>query len=299
MAFAKGTPSQVSTRIINAAFGLCESEVRFYNELQPAVAEATLTPYIARLGSGGRFAIALNTIDPTDATFFATGDTVTIAHAEAMMDTLARLHAPFWCSPRFSADLSWVTPYSRRRGWPIARGVMPVYNNMWLQRRDDVPASVKKLTSFYLQHRRAFEGVWERLPPTLCHGDTHAANTFLRSDGSVGVFDWQQLHRMHGMRDVTYFIGWSLEPDIRRATERELIARYLDGLARNGVTEVPSLAEAMKLHSLFMIDAWSSVWPALAIYNDDIGLQQRLLRRFAETLLDLDTARALRSALAD
>jgi len=88
-AFAKGTPSHVSTRILNSAFGLCESEVRFYTELQPAVVDVSLTPYVARMRSGGRFAIALETLGPDDATFFDTGDTVPLAHAEAMMAALA------------------------------------------------------------------------------------------------------------------------------------------------------------------------------------------------------------------
>lgn len=296
-AFAKGTPRQLSTRIINAAFGLCESEVRFYNELQSAVSDVTLTPYIARLRSGGRFAIAVNTIEATDATFFLPGDTVSTEHAGAMMDTLAKLHAAYWRSPRFHTDLSWVTAYSRRPGWPIARGVMPLYNRIWLQHRDDVPAEVKYLTSLYLKNRSAYERVWERLPPTFCHGDTHAANTYLRSDGTVGLFDWQQPHRMHGMRDVAYFIGWSLDPAVRRVTERDLIARYLEGLKQRGITDIPTLAEAYDLHRLLMVDAWNSVWPALAIYVADADLGERLIARFSETLMDLGTAAALQAAL--
>lgn len=296
-AFAKGTPSTVAPRVINAAFGLCESEVRFYNELQPAVADMTLTPYVARLGAGGRFAVAVNTIESVDATFFETGDTVSLAHAEAMMDALARLHSAYWCSSRFDTDLSWITVYSRRPGWPIARGVMPLYNKIWLQKRDDVPLEVRQLTALYLRNKSALERVWERLPPTLCHGDTHAANTFLRVDGSVGIFDWQQPHRMHGMRDVSYFIGWSLDPATRRMREHELISRYLEGLRCRGVSDTPTHAEAFRLHRLFMIDAWNSVWPALAMYNDDKALEDRLLGRLCETLLDLETADALRSVL--
>lgn len=295
--FAKGTPSQMSTRILNSAFGLCESEVRFYTELHSAVADVTLTPYLARLRTGGRFAIALQTIAADDATFFQTGDVVPCAHAEAVMDALATLHAAYWCSPRFATDLAWLTVYSRRPGWPIGRRVMPYYNKTWLQRRDDVPAAVKRLTSCYLKNQAALDGVWEALPPTFCHGDTHAGNTFRRADGSAGLFDWQQPHRMHGMRDVSYFIGWSLDTDSRHAVERDLIARYLDGLRRGGVAETPSLTEAFELHRLLMVDAWNSAWAPLAIYNEDEDLCDRLLRRFTETLLDLDTAQALQAAL--
>ncbi|HBZ71890.1 MAG TPA: hypothetical protein DEP35_20060 [Deltaproteobacteria bacterium] len=297
-AFAKGTPSTISSRILNAAFGLCDSEVRFYNQLQAAVAEITLRPYVARVRTGGRFAIAVQTIGEDEAHFFQTGDTVPLSHAQGMMDALASLHAQYWESPRFTTDLSWITVYSRRPGWPIGRRVMPYFNSRWLQKRDDVPALVKRLTSFYLQNQAALDRVWEALPVTLCHGDTHAGNTYQRADGRSGVFDWQNVHKLHGMRDVTYFIGWSLDPDDRRAHESTLISRYLDNLVTHGVRNAPDLAVAFELHRLFMVDAWNSAWAPLAIGGmDPGGVGDRLIARFTKTLLDLDTEQALRSAL--
>ena len=298
-AFAKGTPSTIPTRILNSAFGLCESEVRFYNELQPAVAELTMEPYVARLRTGGRFAIAVEIARPEDSEFFEIGDTVPLAHAEGMMDALALLHSQYWQSPRFATDLSWITVYARRPGWPIGRKVMPYFNKKWLRNREDVSPEIKHLTTFFLENQDALDRVWEALPPTLCHGDTHAANTYSRHDGTSGLFDWQNMHKLHGMRDVTYFIGWSLDPDLRSASEKDLIGRYLDGLAERGVAEVPSLAEAFELHRLFMVDAWNSAWAPLAIEQavTPDGLAEKLIRRFSETLGDLGTGQALRSAV--
>jgi Ser/Thr protein kinase RdoA (MazF antagonist) len=212
------------------------------------------------------------------------------------MDVLAKLHAAYWESPRFESDLTWITEYSRRPGWPIGRRVMPYFNKKWLQKRDDVPIEVKRLTSYYLDNQDALDKVWEAWPPTFCHGDTHAGNTYVRADGTAGIFDWQQPHKMNGMRDVTYFIGWSLDPATRRAAEKDLISRYLERLAEHGVDETPTLSEAFELHRLLMVDAWNSAWAPLAIYNEDQDLCDRLLRRFTETLLDLDTAQALRAA---
>ncbi len=298
-AFAKGTPSTIPTRLLNSAFGLCESEVRFFEELQPAVAEMTMTPYVARLRSGGRFAIAMEIADPNDYDFFELGDTVPLSHAEGMMDALAILHARYWRSPRFATDLSWITVYARRPGWPIGRKVMPYFNKKWLQTRDDVPAEVKATTSYFLDHQDLLDRVWEALAPTLCHGDTHAANTYSKADGSSGLFDWQNMHKLHGMRDVAYHLGWSLDPEMRATHERDLIARYLNGLAEHGVTEVPTLAYAFDLHRLFMIDAWNSAWAPLAIEQavTPDGLAEELIARFSATLTDLDTHGALRSAL--
>ena len=296
--FTKGTPAGALTRILNSAFGLCQNEVRFYNQLYPAVADVTLTPYGARLRSGGRFAIALATLEPHEATFFELGQTVPLAHAGSVVDALATLHSAYWDSPRFGGDLNWLTPYSRQPGWPIGQRVMPLVNRTWLQRRDDVPPAIKQLTTGYLKNQRVFDAELESLPSTFCHGDTHAANTFARADGTAGLFDWQQVHKAPGMRDVTYFIGWSLEPDVRAASERDLIARYLDGLRTHGVTGVPSLDEAFALHRWLMMIAWNAAWAPLAMYGgDDHTLCTRLLSRFIAALDDLDTAGAVRAVL--
>ncbi|QHN29823.1 phosphotransferase [Gordonia amarae] len=296
--FTKGTPAAASTRILNSAFGLCQNEVRFYNELYPAVAGITLTPYGARLRSGGRFAIALATLEPHEARFFELGSTVPLAHAESVIDALARLHAAYWESPRFAGDLNWLTPYSRQPGWPIGQRVMPLVNRTWLQRRDDVPARIKQLTTRYLKNQNIFDAELESLPPTFCHGDTHAANTFARADGSAGLFDWQQVHKAPGMRDVTYFIGWSLEPELRAASERDLIGRYLDGLRAHGIADAPSLDGAYELHRWLMMIAWNAAWAPLAMYGgDDKTLCTRLLSRFTAALHDLDTAEAVSAVL--
>lgn len=171
---------------------------------------------------------------------------------------------------------------------------MPVMNRLWLQRRDDVPVQIKQLTTRYLTHQNVFDAELESLPPTFCHGDAHAANTFARADGTAGLFDWQQVHKAPGMRDVTYFIGWSLEPELRAASESDLIARYLDGLRARGVAAVPSPAEAFDQHRWLMMIAWNAAWAPLAMYGgDDATLCTRLLSRFTAALLDLDAAAAI------
>jgi aminoglycoside phosphotransferase (APT) family kinase protein len=297
-AFAKGTPSTTSSRVLNSAFGLCESEVRFYNEVQPTVAKLTLTPYLARVGEGGRFAIVLEDLGGV-ATFFQPADEPGLAHAEAMMDVLAELHARYWRSSRFETDLSWITPYSRRPGYPLAHKVVVLAEKKWNRMRDDIPPTVRRLTSLYVKNRPALDLVWESLPPTLCHGDSHLGNTYAKTDGTSGIYDWQNVHKMNGMRDVAYFIGHALSTEVRRAEEKGLIERYLDCLAARDVKDdLPSLHDAFKIYRLLMIDAWVSVWVSVAIGG---MVEQRrgevLIRRFYETLTDLDTEQALRDAL--
>jgi hypothetical protein len=297
-AFAKGTPSTTSSRILNSTFGLCESEVRFYNELQPAVAALTLKPYVARVGAGGRFVIAMEDLGK-QATFFQPGEEAPLSHAEAIMDVLALLHAKYWRSPRFASDLQWITPFSRRPGFVLAHKVLVMYEPKWLRKRADVPPSVQRLTQFYLENRPALDRAWEALPPTLCHGDPHLGNTYAKSDGASGIYDWQNLHKMNGMRDVAYFMGHSLPIELRRAQEKNLIRRYLDGLAFNGVGhEVPTFEKAFDQYRLLIMDGWTSVWASLAIGGmAEEARGEILMQRFYAALTDLDTEKALRGAV--
>ena len=59
-------------------------------------------------------------------------------------------------------------------------------------------------------------------PLTLCHGDAHIQNTYVRSDGTVGMFDFQLTLRACWARDVSYIIGTSLPVELRRRHEDAL-----------------------------------------------------------------------------
>ena len=296
-AFAKGTPSRVQPRILNAAFGLCGTEVQFYNTVQPELATITLRPYLARLGTGGRFLIVLEDKGP-DTTFYRPWDFGSIEHAEAIIDVLARMHGAFYTSPRFDRDLAWVTTYRGRPGQVLAPKVMALAEKRFM-RRDGVPDAVRRLTRLHLANGDALWRVWESLPPTLCHGDSHIGNTYRDADGTSGLFDWQVVHKMNGRREVAYFIAWALRPEDRRVHERRLVERYLDGIAEHGVgSETPSLADGFDLYRLMMVDAWTSLWATLGIGGmDNPGEAELLLDRFYTLLLDLDVEAAVRHAL--
>ena len=68
----------------------------------------------------------------------------------------------------------------------------------------------------------------------------HIGNTYLLPDGSGGLLDWQLTCRGHHMHDVSYLITTSLSVEDRRANEQELVRFYLDRLAAEGVTAIPS-----------------------------------------------------------
>jgi len=299
--FAKGTPSLASSRILNSAFGLCGTEVRFYTSAHADLADllpgATLTPYHASLGRGGRFLLVLESRDVADTHFFQMRETATPEHARDIVTTLATMHARFHESPRFATDLAWVTRYSGRPGQAIAPRILTAAERGF-RKRYDVPDEVRQIIGLHVRHAAELTAIWEALPSTLCHGDTHLGNTFRTTAGHSGLFDWQEVHRMNGLREIAYFIASAFDPAERRVHERDLIALYLGTLAAAGQHDVPSATEAFDLYRLLMLDAWRSVWASLAlmpVQQDDLA--DVLIGRHVGHLLDLDVLGATQDAL--
>ena len=187
---------------------------------------------------------------------------------QALLRTLARLHAAFWDSPRLGpgGDLHWVATH-------LDGGMQPVFSAIGLGLIEDQVARhpfkadlIKPLGRSVKELFRAVRVAQELLTtdtPTLCHGDTHIANTFLfnskrcsattttnkttttattattsagiesaEGEASIaaGLFDFQLCIRGSCMHDVTYAIITSMSPDARRIHERDLVSFYLKEL---------------------------------------------------------------------
>lgn len=295
-AFAKGTSTQLAPRVIVAGFGCNTYETRFFQQIQPSVADLTIEPYIARSGPGGRYVIAFEDVALRgDVTFYNADDECPKAHAEAFIDLLANLHGRFWRSPRFDSDLSWLETYARRPGGPFMQQLFTWSERRFMAQDREVPEEVRRLTKTYVQNQGRLVKVWESMPQTLCHGDTHLGNTFSNPDGSAGVYDWQVFHKMNGLRDVAYFLMHSVPTDLRRAEEKNLIERYVAGLAAAGAgKEAPTFAEAFDIYRLLTVDGWIAIVFTLAAggMQPDDRMEVTAVRAI-NTLVDLDVESAL------
>lgn len=299
-AFAKGTPRSATSRILLSAFGLASSEVGFYTEIQPAVADLTMTSYLSRGRRGGRYVTVLEDLGARRGiVFYASGDEPPLEHSKALMRTFGALHGRFWKSPRFDQDLSWVTVFSKRPGHPFAHPTVRMLTRKLFKQDRDIPEQVRDTTQFFVDNRAALDRAWEALPYTLVHGDSHMGNTYGLPDGTAGIYDWQNIHKMNGLRDVAYYITQALSVESRRAHERELIEIYLDSLAENGAgQEAPSYAEAYDTYRMVTFDGWLAAYTTLAIG----GLQEEAameicFARCLQAIADLETGRALRAAV--
>ncbi|GAC84659.1 hypothetical protein GP2_024_00860 [Gordonia paraffinivorans NBRC 108238] len=75
-------------------------------------------------------------------------------------------------------------------------------------------------------------------PLCLWHSDFRADNILFDARGQQGlvtVLDWQTLGFGSGTIDISHFITLSLETEVRRTHERDLLKEYHDALVANGV----------------------------------------------------------------
>lgn len=82
-------------------------------------------------------------------------------------------------------------------------------------------------------------GQWMQLPaPTtsLLHGDYRSDNLMF-GDDDVYVLDWQTVAVGDPGRDLAFFLGTSLETELRRAREQDLVQEYHRELLKRGVRD--------------------------------------------------------------
>lgn len=285
--FAAADPG---SRATGAAFNLYGREVGFYREMASTVGIITPRTHFARIDpTTSAFTLIFEDFGPARA-----GDQLTgcdLADAETAMLEAAALHAPRWNDPSLR-EIDWLAAGADMYPAIIAAlpGVIAAYRERYdgvLE--DDYMAVVNRLPEIM----PLFQGVAEG-PFTIQHGDFRLDNILFDIQGGtrrMGTLDWQTLAIGHGMTDVTYFISAGISPELRRASERDLVARYHDELKRLGVRDYAADQcwtdyRRMAVHGVFM-----GVFSAIAVERTERGdaLFLTMTRGACAQALDLDT----------
>jgi hypothetical protein len=273
--YGKGSPADLPRRVIvkmsfdsrDMAFdnwnfqlhSMFENEVNFYNRIRPLLtieAPRSLGGYFDH--ETKRYVLFLEDIVQRNAHFPSFLEDVSVENVQAVLDTLARVHASLWESPRFASDLSWVETHLQGGVETLTRGLISEGVKDQLSKHK---FKREILSSLGTSERDLFVGMCavkqhqSTQPQTLLHGDTHIGNTYRMRDGSGGLLDWQLCVRGYVMHDVTYLINTSLSIDLRRKYERELIAFYRDRLQRYGIANPPDM------DTLWLEHRYACVWP--------------------------------------
>jgi hypothetical protein len=234
---AKVASADPGARMLGAAFGLYEREVRFYSELSATCGvPAPRSPFAAYEPMTGGVLILLE--DLTEGAF---GDQIqgcTIAEAEMGVATLARMHARWWQNPELDR-FEWLksgieimrqpAALMYEASWPVA---VERYGHLLPQTWIDLAPTLLPRAMKALDQLAA-------LPETLGHGDFRHDNLFFSTNPErpLIVCDWQGTSRATGAIDFAYFVAGSLPVEDRRAHEDDLMRRYHALLQEGGVRD--------------------------------------------------------------
>lgn len=269
-------------------------EVSFYTHVAPAVPQGLLPICFEAHQDATTPDWHLLLEDLTDSHAIATKWPLPPSNAqcEAMLTTLARVHAALWDNPRLGVSIgAWrddagIRDFQQRMATHYARFADLLGDRLSTERRvlyETTLAAVPRLLSRHRSHRNV----------TIVHGDAHTWNFFVPNHGGndIRVFDWDGWRLGIGATDPAYMMALHWYPERRQRLEVPLLDRYHDALLSHGVTgyDRRALSDDYRLAALMQIftPVFQAVFdiPAMIWWNhlerimlavDDLGCRDLL-----------------------
>ena len=280
-----------------------ENEVNFYSRIRPELQLETPRSFGAGFDAEtGDFAIVLEDLTLRGAIFPNVLTPVPLDSVKSILAQQAKLHARFWESPRLrpGGDLGWIDSHvegkvaqlNMHAAAPLIQHEIDTvsFKREMVQRLRTTGPKLREGTLALHRHQQS-------LPQTLVEGDMHIGNTYLLPDGSGGLLDWQLTCRGHHMHDVSYLVTSSLSVEDRRSHEKDLLRYYLDRLAAEGVTDVPSFEDSWVEFGRCLMWGVYIGWLTTPVVN--YGWEINVMNHFRLTtaFADHDTARLIAEIL--
>jgi hypothetical protein len=293
--FVKLAPLDPFHREMIGASGMGEREARFYADVAPSVGLRVPRVYYAASADDGDFALLLEDLAAGGCAFSDGAWGVTADAAAGALEELARFHARFDDPAVRSAVAPWLAAPQHQHSEIAAQLMRTVLD----EHRDALTPPYVAAGELYVEHHARLDELWNAGPQTYVHGDTHIGNVFL-DGGRVGFLDWGLSRVSTPLRDVSYFLTMTVEPEERRQSERDLIRLYLDALRTAGGADI-AFDDAWSVHRVqagyTVVATFLAFMPSYATGDgQSLGIA---LRRHSELALDdLQVVDAMRAAVA-
>ena len=234
--FAIKLPSQDESVRDRVAIGY-RSEHAFYTEMAKHVAiPVPVCHYCEIDNDGADFALLLGDLAPAEQ-----GDQLagcSVEEAVLAVRALAGLHGPSWCEPKW-ADFPGISMPKATQDFANGLGeVAKMATEITLEKlgarmseadRDTLRTSMSMVTPWLMTEPDRY---------ALLHGDYRLDNMLFNPGRTeVTIVDWQTIGNGLPTRDLAYFTATSLTPELRAATDRQLVDAYHDELMRYGITD--------------------------------------------------------------
>jgi aminoglycoside/choline kinase family phosphotransferase len=235
---AKVPSTDEKSRATGLALRSYEIEVRFYQQLAPRLPVRTPRCLHAEIDTAtGEFLLLLEDLSGSEP-----GDQLlgcSVDQAAAAVEELAKLHAPLWGDPSLE-HLDWL--HREDDGTleftvGLVSSLFPGFAERYADRLEPEVLETGRLVverlPAYLAGR---SGPW-----TVTHGDYRIDNLLfpvVPSAPPIVVVDWQTAAHGPGVADLSYLLGASLLPELRRQHERSLVEEYWAALRSLGVEDL-------------------------------------------------------------
>jgi hypothetical protein len=287
------SPDPVHREMIGAST-MGEREARFYADVAPSLDLRVPHSSYAASADDGTFALLLEDLVAGGCLFSDGSWGVSADVAAVALEEMAGFHARFADPALRAAVAPWLDTPQPQHGDIVAqlmRSVLDEHAHVL------TPAYVAA-GEVYVTHHAQLDELWNTGPQTYIHGDTHIGNVFL-DHGRLGFLDWGLSRVSTPMRDVSYFLTMTVEPDERRRSERDLLRLYLDALRNAGGADI-DFDDAWFAHRIqagyTVVATFLAFMPSYA--SEDAQVLGTALRRHSESALeDLDVVDAMREAL--
>ena len=159
---------------------------------------------------------------------------IDLERATVAIGAMARLHGSWWGNVD-GDEFDWIP-----RMWsPRIDGFAGMYPDLWAMYADKfadtLPGGGREAGDAITSNYRTIMQTLDAKPSTLVHQDFRCDNLMFTPDGGeVTVIDWQSIGRGASVYDLAYFLSGSLDTELRRANERELVDEYARVLAASG-----------------------------------------------------------------
>ena len=285
-------PSANATSRASGGSGAYQTEFRFYTELANDVAIRVPACYYGDISDeGDSFILVLEDLAPAEQ-----GDQIlgcTPEEAELAIVNLAGLHGSQWCNPELDR-FEWLN----RTTADVAKlfsGFMQHQTGEFIERyRARMSDEDRDVLRLFAER----SGDWLIARPDIfapVHGDYRLDNLLFGTAAGgapVAAVDWQTLAIGNPGRDTAYFLGNSLEPELRREHEKRLLARYHEGLVEQGVAgyELDACYEDYRFGHFQ--GTLVTVLGAMAVIQTDRGddMFMAMCSRSCQAIRDLDSA---------
>ncbi|BBX04908.1 aminoglycoside phosphotransferase [Mycolicibacterium moriokaense] len=257
-----------------------EPEAYFYRDLAVVSGIRTLHCVYADVHPDSRHGVVITRDEAAAGGDFLDGNSpFDVDQAADALTELARLHATTWRAQMW-ADATWLQPRlgAAVKAWGAARTLEIMSANLNGPNGLGAPPAVRDAGQLLAAHSR----VSGRTPDgnaqwCVIHGDAHVGNIMVDAERRPWMVDWQLVQRGFWDVDVGYLIAATLSPDLRRASERDLLHHYLDALAAQGISTMPfgeawaAITNGM-IHGFFLWSITTKVKPdVIAVLLERLG----------------------------